>query len=102
MVKFIGLTKEVFLSEYISLFRFTTIDRFLELLTNECLVFLNPSTWRDPYERYYIERQYNISNESKALPMKDKVFCLCLSGTKSSEAFWKVRSEERRVGKECR
>lgn len=90
MVKFIGLIREDFLSEYISLFRFTTIDRFLELITNECLVFLNPSTWADPYERYYIERQYNLSGQSKALPMKDKVFCLCLSGTKSSEAFWKV------------
>lgn len=90
MVNFIGSNRQDFLSEYFALFRYTSIERFLELLSGNCLIFLNPSTWSDPYERYYIEKKYYISRVPEALPIKERAFCLCLSGTKSSEALWKV------------
>jgi hypothetical protein len=90
MVNFIGSSKQEFLSEHFELFRYTSIDRFLELLSDDSLIFLNPSTWSDPYERYYIEKKYYVSKVPETLPIKESAFCLCLSGTKSSEALWKV------------
>lgn len=89
-VKFVGITEEDFLIQYKTLYRFTTIDRFIESLESLEFTFISPSLWPDPYERYYLERKFIITGNPICLPAKNKVFAVCLSKTISSEAYWKV------------
>jgi hypothetical protein len=90
MVTFIGIDEYDFMNEYAYLYRYVTFDRLLEQLEKKTIAFLNPASWDDPYEKYYIEREYIIGGKAHQLPIKDKAFCICMSGTLSSDAFWKV------------
>ena len=90
MVNFIGLKRDTFLKQYKSLYRFITVERLIEQLESKTFAFLNPTIWEDPYEKYFIEKKYIIRGKPMYLPMRDRVFCVCVSGTTSSEAFWKV------------
>jgi hypothetical protein len=87
---FVNISRKTFLKDYKQLYRFTTLDRFIELLNSNSLIFINPSLWTDPYEKFYLERDFIISEKNYKLPAKDKVFAVCVSGTISSEAYWKV------------
>lgn len=89
-IHFINLTREIFLKEYKRVYRFTTLDRFIEVLRTKKFAFVNPTKWADPFEKFFIERDFLINNEKFKLPIRDKVFAVCVSGTISSEAYWKV------------
>lgn len=89
-IHFIGLNRETLLKDYKYLYRFTTLDKFIEILNSNSFTFINPSLWTDPYEKFYLERDFIINKEILKLPAKDKVFAVCFSGTISSEAYWKV------------
>lgn len=89
-IHFVNLTRETFIKEYKRVYRFTTLDRFIEVLKTKKFAFVNPTKWADPFEKFFLERDFLINNEKLKLPIKDKVFAVCVSGTISSEAFWKV------------
>ena len=89
-INFVGITRKKFLSEYERIYRFTNLERFIEALSTNSFTFVNPSKWPDPYERFFLERNFNIANKEVYLPAKDNIFSVCLSGTLSSEAYWKV------------
>lgn len=89
-VKFININKSDFLEKYKRVYRFTNIERFIETLNSDKFIFINPSKWPDPFEKFYLERDFQIDNNKIKLPAKDKLFSVCVSGTSSSEAFWKV------------
>jgi len=89
-IHFVNLTRETFLKDYKRVYRFTTLDRFIEVLKTEKFAFVNPTKWADPFEKFFLERDFLINNEKFKLPIKDKLFALCVSGTNSSEAYWKV------------
>jgi hypothetical protein len=92
MVYFIESSKEEFIKTYPTLYRFSTIERVLQQLKSGVFTFINPTSWEDPYERYYIEKEFVINTSNHKLPAKDRIFCVCVSGTSNSEAFWKVYS----------
>lgn len=91
-IHFLNTTRETFLSEYKRVHRFTTIDRFLEGLTSKQMAFASPTKWSDPFEKFYLERDFKIHGERFQLSVRDKIFAVCLSGTTDSEAYWKVYS----------
>lgn len=89
-IHFVNLTRETFLKDYKRVYRFTTLDRFIEVLKTKKFAFVNPSKWADPFEKFFLERDFLINKEKFKLPIKDKIFAVCVSGTISSEAYWKV------------
>jgi hypothetical protein len=89
-IHFVNLTRETFLKDYKRVYRFTTLDRFIEVLKTKKFAFVNPSSWADPFEKFFLERDFLINNEKFKLPIKEKIFAVCVSGTISSEAYWKV------------
>ena len=91
-VIFVNTTRRKFLKEYERLYRYTNLERFIEGLSNEEFTFINPAKWADPFERFFIDRDFQIDGKKVKLPAKDKIFSVCLSGTLNSEAHWKVYS----------
>ncbi|HPH81526.1 MAG TPA: DUF2971 domain-containing protein [Flavobacteriales bacterium] len=89
-VHFIDISREEFFIEYKRIYRFITLDRLIDVLKSNRFAFVNPSIWTDPFEKFFLEREFIIDDQHYYLPAKDKVFALCVSGTLNSEAFWKV------------
>src|SRR5579863_4091155 len=89
-VHFIDITRAKFLNEHKWVHRFTNMERFTEMMHNKKFTFVNPSKWSDPFEKFYLERDYIINSKKVSLPAKDNIFSVCMSGTLSSEAYWKV------------
>ena len=49
----------------------------------------NPSVWEDPFEKYFLNAQYEDSaGNLMSFPFKNKVFCNCLTPDHNSEAHW--------------
>ncbi|MFZ1806230.1 MAG: DUF2971 domain-containing protein [Cyclobacteriaceae bacterium] len=89
-VKFVDITRKKFLKEHPRLYRFITVERVLAQLRSKELNFINPTKWSDPFEKFFLERDYLIGSRKVFLPIRNRAFCLCLSGTLSSEAYWRV------------
>lgn len=91
VVKFFNMTREEFLSKKL-LHKYMPLERVLEMLTNQSLWFANPTIWKDPFERRFIENVYDIGGAKKAFPWKDRVYCMCTTQTATSEAYWNAYS----------
>lgn len=89
-VEFVEISRTEFINKYKHLYRFTTVERLKQTLTKSIFSFRNPSDWNDPFEKFYLERVFLIDGKRVNLPAKGKIFAVCLSGTSSSEAYWKV------------
>ena len=89
-IHYVNIEKEEFLKDYKRVFHFTTIDRFIEIVKTSKIAFVNPSAWPDPFEKFFVEREFLIENEKFNLPINGKLFAFCVSGTLNSEAYWKV------------
>lgn len=72
------------------LFRILPLERALQALDERALWFSNPLAWSDPFERHYLDAKYRVGKQERNLPLKNRLLCLCLSGTYSCEAFWQV------------
>lgn len=94
MIRFVNITKEQFLDNYPRLYRFIPLERFIEIFENNTITFVNPIKWPDPYEKAFITAKYFLKGKKFELPILNKVYCLCWSGTSSSEAFWKGYSTQ--------
>ena len=90
-VKFFNMTRADFLSKKL-LFRYMPLERVLEMLTNKTIWFANPTIWKDPFEKRFIQNTYNIGGVQKAFPWKDRVYCMCATQTATSEAYWNAYS----------
>ena len=89
--KFINLTREEFLSKKL-LYKYMPLERAFEMLTNKTLWFANPTIWKDPFEKRFIENVYSIGGVKKGYPWKDRVYCMCATQTATSEAYWNTYS----------
>lgn len=90
-VKFFNLTRAEFLSRK-SLFKYMPLERVLEMFTNKTIWFANPTIWKDPFEKRFIQNTYNIGGVLKPYPWKDRVYCMCATQTATSEAYWNAYS----------
>lgn len=89
-IHYVNITQDDFLKNYRQVYRFTNLERFIEALKTNKLTFINPDKWTDPYEKFFLERDFVINNSIFKLPAKDNIFAICFSGTISSEAYWKA------------
>lgn len=86
-VSFVNIEKAEFLSRKL-IFKYVDIEHALKLLKTKNLWFANPTIWKDPFEKRFIEAKYSGMD----FPWKDKVFCTCFTNVFNSEAFWKAYS----------
>ena len=94
-VNFLNVTGKEFIKKHSYLYRYTTIERTLELLKEEILVFRNPEQWNDPFEKLFITATFNIDNKVYASPLKGKIYSICFTGTANNEAFWNTYTPNR-------
>lgn len=81
------------------LFRVMPLDRVIEILNDEQWAFVSPTLWNDPFEKAFLEAEYNHSGKTFFLPIKPakennevqyRLFSVCFTETPESEAFWKT------------
>lgn len=89
MVKFVNITEEEFLSSKL-LYKHLSLENALRTLEDKSFWFASPSTWKDPFEKRFLEARYVKDNGKKEAKFrwKKKVFCTCLTQTITSEAYW--------------
>lgn len=92
MVQFLNITKEEFLSSKL-LYKHLSLENALRTLENKSFWFANPSTWKDPFEKRFLEAKYIRDGKERDgkevnFTWKGKLFCTCLTQTISSEAYW--------------
>lgn len=90
-VKFFNMTRAEFLSKKL-LHKYMPLERALEMLSNQTLWFANPTIWKDPFEKRFIENVYDIGGSQKVFPWKNRVYCMCATQTATSEAYWNAYS----------
>jgi len=81
-INFIKISREDFLRKEV--YRFLTLDWFIEAVKSKNFAFINPSLWEDPFEKFFLERDFIINGETFNLPAKDKIFAVCVSRSKTS------------------
>jgi hypothetical protein len=94
-ITFLNISKQTFLKKQPFLFRFSTIERTLELLNENVIVFRNPEQWNDPFEKLFITATFRINNNVYSSPLKERIYCTCFTGTNNSEAFWNTYTPNR-------
>lgn len=91
-LKFINITEDEFLSKKL-LHKFMPLEYALETLNNKHLWFANPTTWKDPFEKRFIDATYkSLNGELHKFTWRDRVFCICMTQTATSEAYWNTYS----------
>ena len=66
------------------------LENALQSLKEKYIWFANPSTWKDPFEKRFLEAKYIKNGKEVNFNWKDKVFCTCLTQTQTSEAYWNI------------
>ena len=87
-VKFINIDKKEFLGHDF-IFKYMPLERALQLLETKKLWFSNPSFWNDPFERRFIDGEYE---NGKRFTWQGRVYCMCTTSNSTSEASWKAYS----------
>jgi hypothetical protein len=90
-IKILGnYTREQFIQSHKRLYRFMPVNEFFKMLHTGKYIFRNPSAWNDPFEKYFLDREYRIKNTNYHLSIKNNLFASCFSKTSNSEAYWNV------------
>ena len=80
------------------LYRFVSIETFLDIILNQHLVFVHPSLWDDPYEEVLINNIWkNIDNENYVLLMLTYIlshnfYAQSWTSLDESDALWRIYS----------
>lgn len=99
-IQFINITKEEFFSSKL-LHKYMPLEYALKTLNNKQLWFANPITWKDPFEKRFIEAKFINNGKTTDFQWKNKVFCICMTQTATSEAYWNTYSNSQ-IGIEFR
>lgn len=99
-VKFINITKEEFLKTKL-LHKYMPLEYALKTLNNTELWFSNPTKWKDPFEKRFLEACYVDNGNDCNFLWKNRVFCICMTQTAISEAYWNTYSQQQ-IGIEFR
>ena len=93
-VQFVNMTKEDFLSKK-RLHKFMPLENALKTLSNKELWFADPSTWKDPFEKRFLDSDYvDVNDEEKSIPYGKRTYCMCTTQTQTSEAYWNAYSQK--------
>ena len=66
------------------------LEYALDTLNQGHLWFANPTIWKDPFEKRFLEAQYHLQalNKDIEFPWLGRVFCSCFTQVSTSEAYW--------------
>lgn len=81
---------EDFFIENDKIYRYLPLERFLEILHSNSLVFVSPKKWSDPFDSFLFH-QIDESNSSSFL---NKLFVGCFTQNPHSHAYWKTYAPE--------
>lgn len=90
-VTFLNITRAEFLKKK-NLYKYMPLENALASLEDKYIWFANPTTWNDPFEKRFIEAKYIVGADEKDYPLKDQIFCTCLTEKATSEAHWNIYS----------
>lgn len=78
------------------IYRFTTFEQFLDILTTNKLTLVKPTKWEDPYENYILKCHYkNKNNENiNVSNLMDQIFAQCWTSCEESDALWRIYSKD--------
>lgn len=88
-IKFVNISEKDFLAAKL-IYKMLPLEYALAMLQDKTIWFAKPETWKDPFERRFIDDIYNINGEKRVFPWKGRVFCCCMSISYGSEAQWKA------------
>lgn len=88
-VNFINTTEADFLSKKV-IYKYMPLEFALSSLKEKYLWFVNPIIWKDPFEKRFINAEYDEGGNNIEFPLKGKVFCICMTQTQTSEAYWNI------------
>lgn len=84
-----GLNNFSIKKEQCYFYKYIPIDRFIQSVESNELVFVSPTTWYDPFERLYFNADCSKHNYS---PVDMACMCVTSEKTKNEEAAWKIYS----------
>lgn len=90
-LEFVNITREEFLSKKL-LHKYMPLEYALDSLNNRHLWFANPTTWKDPFEKKFVEAEFTDKATTIKFPWNNRVFCICMTQTATSEAYWNTYS----------
>lgn len=99
-VQFINITPKDFFSSKL-LHKYMPLEYALKTLNNKQLWFANPINWKDPFEKRFIEAKFTNNGKITDFQWKNRVFCICMTQTATSEAYWNTYSNSQ-IGIEFR
>ena len=89
MIQFVNISKEEFLKSKL-LYKHMPLENALSSLNENYLWFANPSEWKDPFERRFLDAKYFKNGNEISFSWRNRVFCTCLTQTQTSEAYWNI------------
>lgn len=93
-VQFVNMTREEFLSKK-RLHKFMPLENALKILSDHELWFADPSTWKDPFEKRFLDSDYvDRDGEDQSIPFGKRTYCMCTTQTQTSEAYWNAYSQK--------
>jgi hypothetical protein len=79
-----------FVSQHKFVYKYVPLERMLETLQKQQIVFVNPYKWHDPFDNFIFKRfMSEIDNTLLA-----SLYCMCLTLNPHSEAYWKTYATE--------
>ncbi len=90
-VKFINMSEADFLDNNM-LYKYMPLEMALATVNDKYIWFNNPCLWNDPFEKRFINATYILDKKEIDFPLKDRIFCTCMTQTTTSEAHWKAYS----------
>ena len=91
-MKFVNMSKEEFMEQKL-LYKYMPLEQALMTLDGCYLWFANPTTWKDPFEKRFIDAKYMDGNHERNFLWKNRIFCICMTQTMVSEAAWQVYAQ---------
>ena len=92
MIQFVNITEAEFLKKKL-VYKYMPLENALRTLETQSLWFTNPESWKDPFEKRFLNAKYISKGKEAAFNWKDRLFCTCVTQTISSEAFWHTYSQ---------
>ena len=91
-IHFLNINEEDFLAKKY-LFKHMSLNYVMRNLEDKTLLFSNPETWSDPFEKRFINASYVKPNGTEIpFPWKGRVYCSCFTQEIVSEAHWMIHS----------
>jgi hypothetical protein len=90
-VKFVNISEADFLSSKL-LYKYMPLEMALATIEQRYIWLCNPALWKDPFEKRFLEGKYLDGEKEVEFPIKEQVFCSCMTQTATSEAHWNTYS----------